>query len=389
MKKLLIFATVASMVTMSCSVDQTIKTPEQTGNAIDFRTLTEKSTRAAVVDAGTMTSFTVTGWWDQTAENAYGDLTKGAYLFNAQDITRGESTAPTMWDYNPKRYWPAVGTVDFFAYSPASTIYMTKGLDDFSEATSKISYSVLNVTELYPQEDFLVAKMLDKSSGRVTLNFHHALSRVKFQAMKNVEEIEYEIGGISLENLYSQASLDMAAVELPEIDGFDYTTGTPVVLWEDHADVYDYDLDLGDSPISVKYDVFTSVSGATTALMVIPQETVAGEIYTKADVEAGDAIFADLLTPKTNFENAFYIKVSYKAFQGDLYYAGSATEYKEMYIPVKVGDDPLTFEASRQYTFNITFGSTGGTGGGDLGDVIEFGVFVEGWDEVPPPADAN
>ncbi len=384
MKKLIFFAAVAAMALPGCLADKTTDNPKFTGNAIDFRTVTDKGSRAAITDATNMTGFTVTGWWDQTqtAENAYGDLTKGDYLFNAQDITRGEGA--TAWDYNPKRYWPAAGNVDFFAYSPASSIFLSTGfgLKDFDVDAPKIKYTVLPVSETNAQEDFLVAKLLDKTSGNVTLNFQHALSRVKFQAKKNVEEIDFVIGGISLENLYANATLDMVANAIPETGGFDYTTGTPVVLWGDHTTLSAYGLDCGNSPISVRYDAYTSVSGLTNALMVIPQATTPGEIYTKADLDSGAATFDQLQTPKTGLETAFYIKVSYKAFQGDLYYAGTPTAYKDMYIPVIVGEDedPLVFEFGRQYTFNITFGSTGG----DLGDVIEFEVRTQQWDPVTP-----
>jgi hypothetical protein len=402
MKKFFFAAAIAAMTMTACSNDPVANKTNENGDPVAFNALTDKgTTRAAVANRDNMTGFTVTGWWNyDEAGNDYGDATKGAYLFDAFDISRGEA-GTTLFDYNPKRYWPTSGSVDFFAYSPASSINVNAGLKGLSTTKKAITYTVPIVSENNPQEDFLVATALDKANGTVTLNFQHALSRVKFQARKNVKDVEYLIGGVSLVGLNSKGELDVTAVDgsnasvFPEAAPFTYSA-TPLVLWTEQsapiANVVDditsgYAVDFSKAPVSVEYDAtaapdpfkYTSIIGETNALMVMPQATTLGEVYQKADA---DATLENLRTPKAGAETAFYVKVSYKAVQaGNIYLAGSADAYREMYLPVAIDNagtpEALTFEIGRQYTFNLTFGT-----GSDLGDAIIFNVDVEGWSEV-------
>lgn len=396
MNKIIFFTAIAATVLVGCSEEDPIPSPGETGKEVGFRTVTDKGTRAAVTDDRNMLSFTVTGWWDQDGSNSYGDLSKGSYLFNAKDITRGEGGT---WDYTPKRYWPTTGTVDFFAYSPASSINLNKGLNGLKAATPAIKYTVPMVAENNAQEDFLVATLLDSIKGTVTLNFQHALSRVKFEAKKKVKDVEYVIDSIALVNLSSTAELDLTAVNvttsvIPKSGGFKYDPASPLVLWAGHTTDTTYAVDFSNSPVSVMYDDYTSVIGATNGLMVMPQATELGQIYVKTEIgdnktNSNTAVtLADVATPKEGFEKCFYIKVSYKAFQGTgsdiFYYAGNATSSKHMYIPVKDSKDNnkgLTFEIGRQYVFRLTFGDKD-NGSGELGDAIKFDVDVQAWDDV-------
>lgn len=398
MKKISIIAATVVITLAACSDENVTSGLGENGKEVAFRTITDKGTRAAVTDATNMLSFTVTGWWDSDDSNSYGDAGKGSYLFDAKDITRGE-TGGTEWDYTPKRYWPLAGTVDFFAYSPASSKNLITGMKGLKKATPEIIYTVPAVAENNAQEDFLVAAFLDASGGTVALNFQHALSRVKFEAKKNVDDVEYLIDGIELVKLNSTGELDITALNgtasvFPATTGFAYDPATPLVLWTNQSTVTDYAVDFSNSPVSVKYDEYTSVIGVTNGLMVMPQKTELGEVYGKTDIgnnkpNSGEKItLADLVTPKEGLENSFYIKVSYKAYQGSgdelFYYAGSATSSKEMFIPVK---DPanntigLTFEIGRQYIFRLTFGDSS-SGTGELGDAIDFSVDVQPWDDV-------
>lgn len=401
MKKHYFFAAVALVTLASCSEDSPISGPGESGKEIGFRTVTDKGTRAAVTDATNMLSFTVTGWWDQDGTNSYGNVATGGYLFDAKDITRGEAGG-TAWEYSPKRYWPITGAVDFFAYSPASSKNLTKGVKGLDAVAPEIVYTVPTVAENNAQEDFLVATLLNAKSGTVMLNFQHALSRVKFKAKKEVDDVEYLIDGIELVNLHSTAELDITALGtdnksvFPASGGFNYDLGDPVILWTKHSTPTDYVVDFGESPVYVKQEDYISVLGETNGLMVMPQETKLGEVYINDDIDkkkpSGEVITpADVAQPKENLEDCFYIKVSYKAFQGAgdeiFYYAGSATTSRVMYIPVRNPKDPavgLTFEIGRQYIFLITFGNTGG-GTGELGEAIIFDVNVQPWDDVEVP----
>lgn len=381
MKKYLFLAAVAALMMTSCSSDEVVKESEIKNGAIEFRTLTDKNqSRAAVTDGSNILGFTLTGWWVEGKQ----------YLFNSFDITRNAgiddkgNLETEEWSYSPPRYWPSKGDVNFFAYSPASSVNVSKNKDLRQTApltvNPTIEYTVSNVQNL--QEDFLVAlKFLqNKNSGKVSLNFQHALSRVKFNA-KKTKNLEYTIYGIKLMNLYSKAELTYdksndgsLSVGIPTTQ-FNYgnASNNPIILWKSHSEKVDYKVDLSDAPIYVQFDN-KSVIGATNALLVMPQVTELGEVQDSNDLE---------YVNKTAIDGAFYVEIEYKSFlkEGNniIYYAGTASKTAKYYIPVKDQirvnqKTPFPFEIGREYVFNLTFGDEGATA-----RPIQFNVTVSNW----------
>lgn len=350
-KKVFFIVTAVALALGSCSNDEDLGTPSgTTDKPIEFRTVSDEKTtlRAAVTDTDNILSFTVTGWWTAPV----GATESSAYLFNAEGITRGEDD---NWAYLPVRYWPTAGDVDFYAYSPSSSRNVTTGIKDYA-AGGTIAYEVPPVSKNNAQEDFLVAKAMGKTSGTVTLNFHHALSRIKFNGKTTRTDITYVVKEIELVNLYESAELDF--VKITEAGSITYTPGTPVQPWTDHAGITNYAVDMGDSPIYLLSNDYSSLLGETNAILVMPQET--GYYY-----DTDPAV-----------ENKFAIKVSYQAFADGIYYAGDEGVYEDRYYPVLLADgSPITFEMGRQYTFNLIFGD-------EAGDDISFTVAVGSWDVV-------
>lgn len=378
----------------SCSSDVEIDnsgTNNKNSKEIGFRSFIDKgnATRATVTNSENILGFTVTGWWDRT-NGANGGIEFAAvdeYLFNAFDITRREiNTGMTEWDYSPKRYWPADdiigGGVSFFAYSPASSKYVSQGLYNYTG--DKIAYTVPNPkknnSDKVAQEDFLLARTDDGlESGTVALNFYHALSRVKFFARTTNTNLTYVIGGVELVGVYMKGDIDLSKISHTG-DPFTYpdAVGTdPLTLWD--VDVSDGSdsirLDLGESPINllgvgVESREYHSLHGESSALMVLPQTTELGIIRESDSKRTG-----------------FWIKVSYKAYLNNpdgTYFAGSKEKYEDVYF--QVVDDlrstgattvPFTFEIGRQYNFCLEFGS-------EAGKEISFTVNVSGWNDTTP-----
>lgn len=395
MKKYLSGLTAIALLLASCSNDEDLSIAvESSGNAIEFRSLNDEKTslRSVVANENNITSFTVTAWWDKTktfdagtASTNYGDTDPdiGTYLFNAFNIARGDASASGgAWDYSPKRYWPAdgKGMVDFYAYSPASSPNLSTGLADFepqAPTNSVLTYTVphinnatLNPNNL-PQEDFLVAKVLEQNSGTVNLNFQHALSRVKFFARKTNNNITYVVEKVELVNLDSIGTLDLTDTAIPQTGNFTYPA-TPLTIWKTMpAAKTTYAVDMGKSPVYLTYNndatptgsSYSSILGETNAMMVLPQATT--------EATAG------LVAPS---DGEFAIAVTYKAYLGNFYYAGSATQGLTRYFSVKDpvtgrATDPITFEIGRQYNFYLTFGS-------EVGDAVKFDVAVSDWSDV-------
>lgn len=357
MKKMFFLAAAVALIVSSCSSDD-ILSVDKKESAIEFRTVNDEkttNTRAAITDLTNILSFTVTSYWEAGTTS----VSESQYLFNAFDITRGEDS---KWSYTPLMYWPTGGSADFYAYSPASSVNLTTGLKNYINGT--IAYKVPQIKENNAQEDFLVAKAIGKKevaggTPPVPLNFHHALSRIKFFAKTTHEDMTYIVDEIALVNLNEEGTLNLSTLNIPETGSITYPS-TVFPSWTPTRNKVSYTADMGKSPIQLVYDEdgkFSSLLGDTNAILVMPQETT---LYT------GDGTSS----PGTDFA----IKVSYKAYAGGIYYAGSETQSEVRYFAVPAGSSPITFEMGRQYAFYLIFGD-------NAGDEINFNVAVQNWDD--------
>ncbi|GHT08497.1 hypothetical protein AGMMS49525_17700 [Bacteroidia bacterium] len=182
----------------SCATDLYQNNPLQSsGREISFKTFADKQLRASVTTGGSMTSFTTSAWSHPDAAVSPANPYNG-YVLNGVTVTRGEEdgAGANNWDYFPKTNWPTKDSVDFFAYSPASSVNVTAGLKQASTATPppvagpEIQYTVPGWVggsrPIDQQEDFMVTKSVDltynPSNPTVQLNFKHALTRIVSKA---------------------------------------------------------------------------------------------------------------------------------------------------------------------------------------------------------------
>jgi hypothetical protein len=383
-KKFFLMLLVISVITSACVHDDLSDNEKGfTANAISFRTLTDKPTKATVTDITNILSFTVAGWWDKTDQTTTfeysSDLDEGQWLFDGAPVVRSEGGA--SWEYAPLRFWPTLGKVHFVAYSPASSVNVKKGLRGTTDEI--IEYEVPGISMNSGQEDFLVAQNNGQKEGQVTLHFQHALSRVLFQAKDATSDINYTIESIELVNVYTRGKLDLNAQEIGSGFSYDDSSKPVLTLWTDLSEPGNVMVDHSSAPILLT-DEYQSIGGVTNALMVLPQTTTLGAVETSG---------SNRNTPtNSNYvsDGEFYIKVNYKAYVGEgtnkIYYAGSNSKSKGMYIPVKDPvrtGDAFSFEAGRQYIFQLTFGEPG-TPGSDINGAIEFEVTVQAWNETGP-----
>lgn len=396
MKKIIYWlSTMAIAITLgSCSNDQELDNAQINNNKgeIGFRSFIDKGsgTRATVTTTSNIRGFTVTGWWDREGKGSLGisgAATAGdEYLFNAYDITHRE-IGINQWEYSPKRYWPSDdiigGGVSFFAYSPASSKNVAQGI--YNYVGEPIRYTVPNnLGREEAQEDFLLARtgVLDagRSDDKVSLNFAHTLSRVRFFARTTNTNLTYIIGDVQLVGLAMSGSIDIN--KIPTDGTFTYkdsdSTSDPLVLWESEGGPEDIGIDIGDSPINLRGGVndneYYSLQGESNALMVLPQTTELGAVI----IDDEGAITG---------RNGFWIKVSYKAYLNNpntgTYFAGNPTSYEDVYFQVtdelrsKSKIAPFSFEIGRSYNFYLKFGN-------EAGKDITFDVNVVGWNNVVP-----
>lgn len=374
-------AMIALLTLGSCTNDKELDTEQIINNKreIGFRTFIDKGTgtRATVTNSDNILGFTVTAWWEKTASSTLANAQADEYLFNAYDITRREEGVGE-WAYSPKRYWPTEGgDVQFFAYSPASSLNVTKEKGLHNYTGNKIEYTVPDPSRTEAQEDFLVAITEPESNGDVvTLNFAHALSRVRFFARTTNTNLTYVIGNVEMLGLAKRGTIALNDIAY---DGtFTYNdldpASDPLTLWTaTTSGKGKIGIDMGDSPINLlgvgnDASEYHSLHGETTALMVLPQVTTPGDPTATSPAANGD----------------FLIKVSYKAYLNNpdgTYFAGSKTEYQDIYFKVldKVRSSDseekgFAFEIGRQYNFCLEFGA-------EAGEAITFEVNVGDWDD--------
>ena len=113
-------------------------------------------------------------------------------LFNNQKVT-GDASAEDKWTYDPVRYWPTQGHIDFLAYAPYA--------DGTTLNNTSIDFTVLST--ITAQKDLLWAKtdgQTKENNSKVTFNFAHALSRLGYS--------------VKLKDAYSEATITLNKITL-------------------------------------------------------------------------------------------------------------------------------------------------------------------------------
>lgn len=361
-----LFATLllfAGLLFSACSDSTTSNRPEEQPT-IGFRGLAQK-TRALETNQTNIADFRV---WAPWARNASANDYEPAFM----EGLRVERQTGDVWAYSPVRYWPTLGTVDFFAYSPANS----QGVHDFALQGSvydnvKLSYDV--TTDPLLQEDFLVASALDESSSPVVMDFRHMLSQIEFRVRSTAIGVTFRVRQIQLHNLDRAGELT-GIVPTPGATEVDWSWSMNTAAAEKNAT---YDIYLPQS-VEASYPAgasslppFVSLTDTQVGnLMILPQVATigTGELYTQADINAdpNDGITQGLLNRPKDLGQNFYISV--RLDSETIYYPGTGIipfhDNVTLYIPLYVslgadgtvggGDDtPFEFEAGSKYTFML------------------------------------
>ena len=150
-------------------------------------------------------------------------------LFNNQKVT-GDAAADNKWKYDPVKYWPSQGYIDFWAYAPydAGTKFTSTSIVDFTVKDKAAD-----------QKDLLwannaVNQTKDNISGtgnKVTFHFKHALSRLGYSV--KLKDASYEsVATITLNKITLAGSTTEPTQNAFYIKGtIDLSTGT----WEKHS----------------------------------------------------------------------------------------------------------------------------------------------------------
>lgn len=227
MKKYLFLSAVVALTLAGCaSQEEFDNSLEMTFNAFSLKS----QSKALIPTTGlypTTETFGVFANYLNDQKTWDADYAEAISYFE-DEIKYQSSRNPKVWAADKKYYWPAVGSVTFFAYSPYSA-------DANYENGKGITLSDYAVTQ---DEDFMVAapaknKTMNDNTGvtGVDIVFGHKLSLVDFK-IKTKEDYSTDgwtikVKEIKLSNIYSQGD-------------YQQITTTANDVWSDQSELTSY-----------------------------------------------------------------------------------------------------------------------------------------------------
>lgn len=169
------FAALALILT-SCSKNETFEN-EASANAIRFRNLNDRLTTRAAND--TNSNYGVYALLNNGTPAATG-------WFMDNQLVKGTDNS-----YSTLKFWPRVGTIDFYAYAPhaSANLTLTGVAWNATTPTFGLSYTV----PANADEDLTIAAPVtgaSQATGQVGLVFSHMLSRFDFSAQLAQELVD-------------------------------------------------------------------------------------------------------------------------------------------------------------------------------------------------------
>lgn len=201
MKKLFIMGLAAmGLALTACNSDETVEVAK--GNAINFASFVDKSTRGAADDVtlANLGSIEVYGW-------------RGDHqIFDKQQVTvaaNGEGT------YSPLQYWEANYAYAFEAIAPKAG---EKGVQfEAAKAGGKITFENNATTDLlYANTTATMPEKITAAPEKVNFTFKHQLARVKF-TFKNTfpanAAAKISVKNVKITNAYKNGTITPAATD--------------------------------------------------------------------------------------------------------------------------------------------------------------------------------
>ena len=266
MKKRLFFLPMVAIMMAACSSNETIEVNENKGDLISFRPIVKGVTRAADVNTDNLASFVV---------NAKKSGEETSYFDNGVFNKSG-----SVFVSESKYYWPASGSLDFYAYSPSGNAQVNySGYKTFTVTPS---------TTIADQVDFVFAATMNKSkedygASGVTLNFRHTGAKIACYVKNSSTTLKFDVYGWKVGYICPAATFTFSDANTDGNNDGSGTTLTPE-QWGNRTD----------ASIGTEYESTFSVnqigqSGATSLdgeMILIPQAITAASGYASASAGA-------------------------------------------------------------------------------------------------------
>ncbi len=187
MKKNVLFLAAGLLALASCSQDETTGLDQR--GEIKFRPSIGAVTRGPIITQANLSPFKV------TAHNGTTNLFTNLEVSSAD----GGITWTTANNY----YWPTTGSLNFFAYAPATVTGAAV------TATSQKITGFTPETVVADQKDLVISynsgtKAANETSG-VAMNFKHALAQIEIKAKCSNDNMKIEVKGVKICRIPSTA----------------------------------------------------------------------------------------------------------------------------------------------------------------------------------------
>ena len=380
MKKFYLFVCPALLALSSCSNEANENGILDKTDAISFAAYPTKS---RAVDA------------DITSDNMKGDnFGVAGYSNNAIYLNKGTNGVEQKWDNTSStweyanladlKFWPE-NNMDFYAYFPYTDNATFADTNNDAENST-----VMTIPNVDCSHDVLFAFAGNQSKQtRVPLTFHHAFSKIK------TLQIEMPAGGIVYK---SGCQVEISSAE------FIYTrTKGDVKVDKDGAASYN----VAESNLTLKETLSPSriINSTNTSTNIIDYDTSSKGYFfatsaTKVNEVTGtgalmwDGVKANIgETSKLSTSGLVCLKLTCKVWNGTeekpYYYVGNASNFGEVYIPLKGtysdSNGVSTFDAGKRYIYKIVMKDN--VGFTDAGDPILTPILfsvnsVDDWSDV-------
>ena len=228
-----------------------------------------------------------------------------------------------VWSPDETYFWPAGGTLDFYAYAPYEQTINIK------DKAITFDYIVPDQATLQPDIMFAHATG-SKKTGTVSLGFKHALAGVKFVA-KNVTNCT--VKNITLKNLYGQGSCTYDT----ESNTFTWTMSGKTKDFSQTFDVTLSDQESGEQPITDKNPATTfmlipqSLKDVRVEVQVATSEgtfTLTGSLAKTVEWKAGHIYTYAISTESINWEYVFEVTEKITLSLGETQKKYTVTSYR-------------------------------------------------------------
>lgn len=252
--------TVISLVVIAALVSCEGEYIERSGDGagISFATYLTRGTSIAnaegVADAGgfSVWAYSHTGPWNTAMDKTIIiDNTNSGYAH----VTGVDGGSGITWNYGTTQAWPQNKNVSFFAYAPYGSAVWSGGV-----GVPEITYEV--PIAVGSQKDLMIAtQQIDRTSSPNPVNmvFNHALSRIKFSALKSSDwnDKEIIIESVELKNICYKGTVSLQ---------------TPISWAVDNVNKRNFTVSTGNGLLSTSLDVqATELTTSDGMLFLMPQ----------------------------------------------------------------------------------------------------------------------